>query len=103
MNLRELARGKPCMVRVPGVCNYNPETTVLAHVRMVGISGMGVKAPDVLGAWACNACHDYCDNRGYEGDPYSRRLMLLEGVMRTQCELLKLGRHPLTEAPVVQK
>ena len=27
---RREAKGQPCMVRIPGVCNGDPETTVLA-------------------------------------------------------------------------
>lgn len=57
-DLRKLAAGKECQVRLPGICNKNPETTVLAHVRMSGISGTGLKAADVLASWACSACHD---------------------------------------------
>lgn len=33
-NLRKEARGRECQVRIYGVCNGNPETTVLAHYRM---------------------------------------------------------------------
>lgn len=62
MNLRKLARGRECQVRLVGVCNFNPETTVLAHVRQIGISGFGIKCPDLLGTWACSACHMYCDS-----------------------------------------
>ena len=99
MNLRELARGKPCMVRIPGICNCNPETTVLAHARMIGISGIGTKAPDIFGAWACSACHDYVDNRRpNSAGAVQRRLDLLEGVIRTQYELLRMGH--ITEAKV---
>jgi hypothetical protein len=84
-NLRKYARGKDCQVRIPGVCNFDPETTVLAHVRLTGISGMGIKAPDLLGAHCCSACHEYCD---------THNLMLrdfLIGVMRTQAQLIKDG------------
>lgn len=84
------------MVRVSGICNHDPATTVLAHVRLIGISGMGLKSPDLLGAWSCSACHEYVDSKG--GDPYLRRLMLLEGMARTQAELLKQGH--ITEAEV---
>lgn len=95
--LRELARGKPCMIRIPGICNGNSETTVLAHVRIIGVSGMGIKAPDIFGAWSCSSCHDYVDNRGgYKTNSIQRRLDLLEGMVRTQYELLQLGH--LTEA-----
>lgn len=93
MNLRELARGKPCMLRIPGICNYDTQTTVLAHVRMIGISAMSMKAPDWFGAWACCSCHEHVDSKG--GDQYLRRLMLLEGMVRTQHEILL--HHP-TEA-----
>lgn len=32
--LTKAARGRECQVRIPGVCNGNPETTVLAHYRL---------------------------------------------------------------------
>jgi hypothetical protein len=91
-NLRELARGETCLVRVPGVCNCDPATTVLAHVRIIGVSGMSMKSPDWFGAWSCSACHEYVDGKG--GDPYLRRLMLMEGMLRTQHELMKRGVSP---------
>ena len=37
--LRKLARDRECQVRIPGICNHNPETTVLAHL---GGAGMGI-------------------------------------------------------------
>lgn len=86
MNLRKLAKGQPCMIRVPHVCNGNPETTVLCHLRMAGISGMGLKANDFLGAWGCSACHHYVDTHGIDG-----RTALLEGMARTQSYLLSFG------------
>ena len=88
MNLRKYAQGKPCMIRVPGICNGNPETTVLAHFRLSGVSGMGKKAPDLLGAWACSDCHKYVDTRRNDRD--SR--MFLEGIIRTQYQLIKEGK-----------
>ena len=32
-NLRKEARGRECQVRIYGICNGNPETTVLAHCQ----------------------------------------------------------------------
>lgn len=58
--LRQSARNQPCFVRLPGICNYNPETTVLAHL---GGAGMGRKHNDLFGAFACSACHDNLDGR----------------------------------------
>ena len=63
--LRDFARGKPCMVRIAGVCNHDPETTVLAHIRRGGVAGMGQKPPDVCGVWACSSCHDAIDRRAH--------------------------------------
>jgi hypothetical protein len=92
MRLRKAAKGQECMVRLPGVCNHNPETTVLAHVRLAGVSGMGIKADDLLGAWACSSCHDAIDRRGHldlERDYV--RLAHLEGMVRTIAILRKEG------------
>lgn len=89
-DLRQLAKGKPCQIRMYGVCNHDPETTVLAHLRMMGITGMGQKSPDALGAWACSACHDVVDGRkksDFERDYV--RMCFYEGVLRTQYQLLK--------------
>ena len=92
MNLREYAKGKPCTVRVPLICNGDPEKTVLAHVRMIDVSGAGIKAADVLAAWACSACHDYVDFRSENDVDYAkRRLLLLEGMVRTQAWLIERG------------
>ena len=82
MNLRKTARGQPCMVRIPGVCNHDPETTVLAHLNG---GGMGMKQPDVMAAFSCSACHECLDRR--VKSLYSRdelRMMHLEGIIRTQ-------------------
>lgn len=58
------ARGKPCTMRLPGVCNHNPETTVWAHSNEgEDGKGMGIKAHDIFGAYMCSACHDEYDGR----------------------------------------
>lgn len=89
-DLTELARGRDCKIRVPGHCNGNPETSVWCHVRLIGISGAGFKAMDLLGAIGCSACHDVVDGRKKTRFTYAqRRLMLLEGVCRTQVLLVE--------------
>jgi len=87
MNLRRLAQGRQCQIRLPGVCNGNPETTVLAHFRMGGVSGLGMKSPDVIAAWACSACHSVVDS--YKDD--ATQLSFARGVFRTQAALAKEG------------
>jgi len=90
MNLRKEAKGRACTVRLEGICNHNSETVVLAHIRMPGLSGMGIKADDLLGAWACSACHDAIDRRSNTDlDRDYVRLSHLEGMARTIAQLRK--------------
>lgn len=91
MNLRKLAQGQDCMVRIPGVCNHNPETVVLAHLNMMGISGRGLKAPDQLGAWCCSSCHDEIDRRTQNVTLGEADIYFYEGIFRTQYLLIKRG------------
>lgn len=91
--LTKAARGRDCQVRIPGICNGNPETTVLAHYRMAGTCGVGCKPNDLQGAWACSACHDVIDGRvRIAADRDILRLWHLEGVMRTQDILIREGK-----------
>lgn len=93
MNLRKEARGRACTVRLEGVCNHNSETVVLAHIRMAGLSGIGIKADDLLGAWACSACHDAIDRRAHNDlDRDYVKLAHLEGMTRTIAQLRKEGK-----------
>jgi len=95
--LRKEARGRNCMVRIPGVCNGNSETVVLAHLnskRLFGV-GTGQKVPDMFGAWACSSCHDVLDRRVMAATVHpvwELSIMFYEGVFRTQNELLKEGK-----------
>ena len=93
MNLRKEAKGRGCMVRIFGICNHNSETVVLAHIRIAGVSGMGMKSPDLIGAWACSACHDELDGRtrksGLSRDEL--RLAHYDGMARTIMQLHKEG------------
>jgi len=89
MNLRKMARGRQCMVRIPFVCSCNPETVVLAHLPG---GGMSRKRHDMHGAWACYACHDALDGR--VRSEFSRaelRMMHMEAVIRTQEALIEEG------------
>lgn len=90
--LRKLARGRDCQVRIPGVCNFDSETTVLAHYRLAGLCGMGLKSHDLFGAWACSSCHDEIDRRTHRWLNHDDvALMHLEGVLRTLSVLIKEG------------
>lgn len=80
MNRRNLARGKPCQIRLVGICNGDNSTTVLCHFRLMGLSGMGMKSPDWLGAWGCSACHAYVDTH----KDAETQIAFAYGVFRTQ-------------------
>ena len=88
MKLRQLARNRPCMVRVPGVCNFDVTTTILAHLNG---AGLGIKHHDLHGAWCCSDCHDYVDGRSGKSKAKDREWLLLWGVIRTQQQLIKEG------------
>lgn len=92
-NLRKAARGRQCMVRLPGVCNGDPSTTVLAHIRRGGVAGMGMKPPDLVGVWACSACHDVIDGRRKYRAPLMRSLDadILDALCRTLAQISKEG------------
>jgi Protein of unknown function (DUF1364) len=88
----KLARGMECQIRLAGICNFNPETTVLAHYRMSGVCGMGMKPHSLLGAWACSSCHDAVDRRTNDGYNICVDLDFARGVLRTLNELIKRGK-----------
>lgn len=91
-DLRKLARDRTCTIRVPAVCTYGPETVVLCHYRLAGISGLGMKSPDLFGAYGCFKCHAVVD--GQQKSDFTvteRKLMLAEGVLRTQAILVQEG------------
>ena len=93
MNLRKLAKGRDCEIRVPGHCLPGNETVVGCHVRQSGISGMSLKSPDLFIAFGCHACHQVVDGQcKSEFTVEERRLMLLEGMVRTQAILVREGK-----------
>lgn len=88
--IRKSAKGQPCQVRVPNVCNGDPNTTVLAHLNGFG---MGMKAGDHEAAFSCSACHAWLDG-GYVQAGYSRDirdLWHLQAVIWTQQILIEMG------------
>lgn len=86
MNLRDAARDKPCQVRIPGVCNGQNETTVLAHIGIAGTRGMGYKGPDLAAAWCCSDCHNVIDSRVPHPAGLTKETIrgyAMDGVLRT--------------------
>ena len=88
------ARGEMCTVRIPQKCNWNPETTVFAHLSG---GGMGMKKSDLNGAYACSSCHDVIDGR--VPSDYPKTIIELwhrQAVERTQTILLEKGLIVIT-------
>lgn len=82
--LTKSARGRPCTVRIPGVCRMAPEneTTVLAHLNG---AGMALKHDDQLAAFACFECHMVLD--GHAKSRFTREdldAMHWKGIKRTR-------------------
>jgi len=96
VNLRDAARGRDCQIRIPGVCNFNAETTVLCHLSG---GGMGAKRSDLAAAVGCSACHAAVDGAvRTEHSKQELALWHLEGVVRTielwlREGLIRVGRR----------
>mgnify|MGYP001568733538 CR=1 FL=1 len=61
--IRKSAKDEDCTLRITGFCNYDPETTVWAHSNKIEDGkGMGIKARDEEGCYACSACHAWLDS-----------------------------------------
>ena len=74
MNLRKGAKGKPCTLRILGVCRDDPEQklTVLNHINglrqdtpimFAAASGISTKSDDRAAVLGCGPCHDIIDRR----------------------------------------
>jgi len=92
--IRESASGEECHVRLAAVCNGRTDTTVWSHWPGLDADrGMGLKAPDVCGAYACAACHDAIDGRA----------PLPEGTTRTDVVLGWMFGHMRSLVTVARK
>ena len=61
-DLRDIAEGQKCYLRLPG-CTHDREQTVLAHIRRGNVAGVGQKPPDVCAVPMCDHCHGTYDGR----------------------------------------
>jgi hypothetical protein len=84
--LRNSARGQACTLRLEG-CNFNPETTVLAHLPC-GQKGAGMKSPDNMAVYACSNCHGVIDGDNRWKVPAKDYLRALA---ETQLKWIELG------------
>lgn len=62
--IRKSAKGEDCLVRLPGVCTFNPETVIWSHYRgSAGGKGLSHKSDDLCGAYCCTACDAVYDGQ----------------------------------------
>ena len=88
--LRDSARGQECSVSISNVCNFNPETVVMAHIPS---PIQGYKSSDLGGTvYCCSDCHDVIDRRIINNDFESERdWYLLRAVQITLDQLYRKG------------
>lgn len=91
--ISDSARMEDCLIRIPGVCNRDPETTVLCHENG---GGWSMKYPDSEAAYGCSSCHDEVDSRThYKHDGHrvytddEVALMFYQGQRRTRIKLIE--------------
>lgn len=91
--LMNAAYGMPCSLRLPGICNHNPHTSVMAHLPGIG-KGVATKVSDLHTAFACSACHDAIDRFTWEKQGLTASIVLdamLRGHAETQARLTISG------------
>jgi len=88
--LRNTARGQACTLNVPGVCNYDPATTVWCHANTLSAGkGMRLKASDPAGCFGCSACHHWLD---FGPAPFDVKLATFcAALIKTYCALFGQG------------
>jgi hypothetical protein len=60
--LLDMARGRPCLLMVPGCCSHRLDTVVAAHSNWPDHGKAGArKADDCYSVAACHACHSWLD------------------------------------------
>lgn len=88
--IRQSAKGEDCTARLPGICNFNPETVVLAHLNG---GGMAAKQSDIHAAYMCSECHSVLDHHWHRHGMtrQDRDYEHMRAMVETQIKLLEKG------------
>lgn len=91
--LLNLAEGEECLLRVPGYCRYDKETTVACHSnRLRDGKGKGIKAHDWCIAFGCGPCHWFIDQ---SRAPAALKLSyFIPGLHLTRLRIIAMGKWP---------
>lgn len=82
--IRDSARDEDCLVRIPGVCTFDPAKTIWSHARWLSAGkGRSLKAIDLAGAYCCTAC-----DAAFDG-----QMRLPEGMTRDQVDMDWMHGH----------
>ncbi len=82
--LLAMANRRPCLLRIPGICNGDPETTVACHSNQSKHGKAGArKADDHYSVWGCYACHTWLDTESIE---YEVKVVAFDRTMLIQLE-----------------
>jgi hypothetical protein len=83
-SIRDSAKGEACLVRLPMVCANDSAYTIWSHAPFKAAGkGMGIKALDLCGAYACTRCDAVID----------RQAPLPMGMSREQVEIAWFMGH----------
>jgi hypothetical protein len=87
--ITESAKGKDCTIRIPGICNFDPDTVVHCHIN-TKFKGTALKSPDIFGFRGCSSCHDVIDGRniGHKHKVMELKLWAYDAVIETQKQLM---------------
>lgn len=87
----DAARGEVCTLNIEGVCNYDTDTTVCAHISYGQGGGARTTGPLAV-CFACSSCHDAIDGRtDVDMDDCDRDYYLRRAQNRTINRLIYLG------------
>lgn len=87
--LRNASKGQQCSIQILGVCNFNPDTVVLAHLPSP-THGIAYKSDDIWAIDCCSNCHDVIDGRvPFEWGPGEKERYFLTALHATLMRRVK--------------
>ena len=89
--ITQSAEGEHCTIRLPMICNHNPDTVVFCHINSIR-HGHGVGIKTHFGAYGCSSCHDAIDGRvKTQYQSVELKNALYEAVLETLSKLIDKG------------